>query len=229
MRKFGTVAAVACCVTLSLWANPAQAQYRAGARNGIFARGYRGEYRGVERGSSYGGMDGAYATGNSRRLFRNRAMVSNQRYGSYGSASQPVANLSVLAGPTYVYGSDASATNGVGSASDMANLQARRSFYSPPENGNQAAIEVLVPDANAKVMFDDSKTEMVGTDRLFNSPTLNPGQTYTYTIKCQWTDKGEEVVRTAEVRVQAGRATLVDFRGKGDIHELKSPPQQLRD
>jgi uncharacterized protein (TIGR03000 family) len=226
MMKFGTVAAIACCLTLSLWTKPAQAQLRDGNRGGIFARGSRGENRGIFRGGYYGGEEGTNGTVGSRRLFRNRMLGNNRRFGSYEAGYVPVANLGAIAGPTFVYGSDMSATTTVGNVANTPNVQSRRSLYSPPETRNQATIQVLVPDAKAQVIFDDTKTEETGTDRLFTSPALNPGKTYTYTIKAKWMDKDEEVVRTADIRVQAGRATLVDFRGKGDIRELKGPTQQ---
>jgi uncharacterized protein (TIGR03000 family) len=217
MMKFGTIAAVACCLTLFVWANPAQAQLRDGSRGGIFARG--------SRGGAYVAADGSYGTAGARPGLRNRAR-SRRRMGTNELGYVPVADVGAMTGPTYVYGSDMSAPTLVGTGANTPNVQARRSFYSPMEAGSKASIEVLLPDANAQVQFDDSKTEETGMDRLFMSPALNPGKTYTYTIKATWTDKGEEVVRTAEVRVRAGRATLVDFRGKGDIRELKGPPQQ---
>jgi uncharacterized protein (TIGR03000 family) len=216
MTKFGTLVAVACYLILVVWANPAQAQFRDGNRGGIFARG--------NRGSSYVADDGSNMTTSARPMFRNRTR-SSRRMGTNERAYVPVANVGVMAGPAYVYGSDASTAMVVGSVGGTPNVQTRRSFYSPAEMGDRASIEVLLPDASAQVRFDDSKTEETGTDRLYTSPALNPGKTYTYTVKAQWTDKGEEVTRTADVRVQAGRVTLVDFRGKGDIRELKAPLQ----
>jgi len=220
MTKFGTLVAVACCLILVVWANPAQAQFRDGNRGGIFARGNRGTY--------YVADDGSNMTSSSRSLFRNRTRTS-RRFGTYQPASVPVTNVGAMTGPTYVYGSDMTSATVVGGVSNAPNLQTRRSFYSPAEMGDRASIEVLLPDANAQVRFDDSKTEEMGTDRLYTSPALNPGKTYTYTIKAQWMDKGEEVTRTADVRVQAGRVTLVDFRGKGDIRELKGTLKESRD
>jgi uncharacterized protein (TIGR03000 family) len=70
---------------------------------------------------------------------------------------------------------------------------------------------VLVPSPNAKIWFDDTPTHQQGTCRLFVSPPLGRGETYSYTIKASWLEKGREVIREKQVKVRPGQETLVDF------------------
>jgi uncharacterized protein (TIGR03000 family) len=88
----------------------------------------------------------------------------------------------------------------------------RQSFYSPAGMSNRANIRVTVPNPNARVYFEDGSTTESGTDRLFTSPALDPSKSYVYTVRATWTEDGQEVTRTKEVKVQAGREAAVDFR-----------------
>jgi uncharacterized protein (TIGR03000 family) len=74
-----------------------------------------------------------------------------------------------------------------------------------------AHIEVAVPDANAAVWFGDYQTSSRGLTRNFTSPALEPGTSYSYTIKASWDESGQ--TRTAErvVYVKAGARVVVDF------------------
>ena len=51
------------------------------------------------------------------------------------------------------------------------------------------------------------------------SPTLTPGQDYTYEVKARWTEDGKEVVQTRQVDVSAGAWKTIDF--------TKAAPEQL--
>jgi uncharacterized protein (TIGR03000 family) len=77
---------------------------------------------------------------------------------------------------------------------------------------NTASIRVTVPPS-AKVWFDDKKTTQIGSERLFESPSLTPGADYGYDIKAQWRDQdGKEVTQTRHVNVSANASVSVDFR-----------------
>jgi len=160
-----------------------------------------------------------YVSEPSTRRLLGRGLFRNRASGNYAIA-QPAASVG-YGGPAYIYGSEMTPAGAVG---NTPNIQSYRSFYSPPESGNQATIEVLLPDPAAQVAFDDKMTEQKGENRVFISPALDPAKIYTYAVKVTCMDDGKEVTRMADVHVQGGRATVVDFRGKGELRELKGTP-----
>jgi uncharacterized protein (TIGR03000 family) len=222
MRKFITVAAIACCLSLSLLVNPAHAQRRGGG--GYGGRGYGGGYYG---GRGYGG--GYYGGGYYGGGFGLGINVGGYGYPYNDGYYAPFGNYSyepaVYAAPTYTYASDAGVTV------DVAGVHVgttRQSYFAPDEPSTIAKIHVLVPDPNARVSFDDTVTQQMGTDRIFISPPLDPAKTYIYSVKATWMDNGKEVTRTQDVKVQAGHATKLDLRGQGDVHLLGVPPREIR-
>jgi uncharacterized protein (TIGR03000 family) len=77
---------------------------------------------------------------------------------------------------------------------------------------NMARVTVKVPSPDAKVEFGDKWTKQTGTTRLFVSPPLEAGYTYTYHITARWTDNGgREIERERNVKVQPGQQVSVDF------------------
>lgn len=104
------------------------------------------------------------------------------RYGTFSFSDVP--------SPTY-YGQGPERASGLGdNRSVLINLQV------PPE---------------AEVWFDDHKTERTGTFRQYISPPLDPGRPYSYHVRVQWTDDGEQVSRERTLRVQAGDELSLDF------------------
>jgi uncharacterized protein (TIGR03000 family) len=90
------------------------------------------------------------------------------------------------------------------------------SYYPPlqePSN-NTAMIQVYVPP-DATVSFDGTPTNQRGSARLFNTPPLTPGSTYTYNIQASWMANGQPVTQTRQVQVQAGRQSTVNFNVAG--------------
>jgi uncharacterized protein (TIGR03000 family) len=79
---------------------------------------------------------------------------------------------------------------------------------------NSAVISVHVPLALADVAFDGKLTTSTGKDRVFTTPELTPGKTYTYTVTANWTDGGVARDETRTVQVQAGQRSTVDFSKK---------------
>lgn len=76
---------------------------------------------------------------------------------------------------------------------------------------NTATIAVSVP-ADAKVWFDDSPTQQGGSERLFETPPLAPGKTYSYVIKAQWRSAdGQDVIRKQQVSVRANQSSNMEF------------------
>jgi uncharacterized protein (TIGR03000 family) len=74
-----------------------------------------------------------------------------------------------------------------------------------------AHIRVLLPDPQAKVLFDGSVTKQDGTDRLFHTPAIEPGGSYSYRIRASWTQNGQPMVQEQVASVTPGRTTVVDF------------------
>jgi len=83
-------------------------------------------------------------------------------------------------------------------------------FGAAATDPNAATIDVRVP-ADAQVWFDGDPTNQRGSDRVFTSPSLNPGKAYHYEVKARWTENGRPVERTKRVEVRAGQRTTVDF------------------
>ena len=78
---------------------------------------------------------------------------------------------------------------------------------------NQAEVEVRVP-ADAEVLFDGSATQQRGTDRLFISPPVTPGRSYTYTIEAKWMANGRQVEQKKDVTVTPGKTATADFMSR---------------
>src|SRR5262245_32543895 len=86
---------------------------------------------------------------------------------------------------------------------------------SPAPATNAVLVTVKVPE-NAEVWFGDFKTKATGSLRTFESPPLDPGSEYTYTIRARWDEGGREVNQTQKVDVRSGSRVNVEFPRKGD-------------
>jgi uncharacterized protein (TIGR03000 family) len=84
----------------------------------------------------------------------------------------------------------------------------------PAVEGNNAVVHVCVPLALAEVIFDGHKTSSTGMHRVFTTPELTPGKTYTYTVTVNWSEAGLPRSETRSVQVQAGQSVTVDFTKK---------------
>lgn len=73
-----------------------------------------------------------------------------------------------------------------------------------------ATIIVTLP-ADAKLSIDDAVTKQTSDRRVFVSPTLNAGETYSYTLKAEFVAEGKAVVQSKKVSVTAGIETAVSF------------------
>jgi len=74
-----------------------------------------------------------------------------------------------------------------------------------------AEIDVRVPADDAAVWFEGVQTAQTGDYRTFESPPLDPGQTYTYDVRASWYEDGQAVDQTRQVQVSAGQHVMVDF------------------
>jgi uncharacterized protein (TIGR03000 family) len=73
-----------------------------------------------------------------------------------------------------------------------------------------AQVTVIVP-ADADVFFDGTPTSQAGTERVFETPPLTPGQNYYYEIEAQWSANGEPFDQARKINVTAGSRVTVDF------------------
>jgi len=114
--------------------------------------------------------------------------------------------------PSYYSSSFPSGTMGSFYSSDMSN----RGYYGAPmgqtfgQPERTVLIDVRVPP-NAEIWFEDAKTQQTGTFRAFISPTLETGQDYVYHVRTRWTENGQPVEKTRDLRVRAGDQLSIDF------------------
>jgi len=101
----------------------------------------------------------------------------------------------------------------------------QQSYYAEPAPAQQVAtMVVLLPRADAKVWFDNSPTTQQGMERTFNSPPLDPGGPYSYTIRARWTENGQSIERERRVSVRSGQLVNVNFRTDSG-ETLQTPPR----
>lgn len=103
----------------------------------------------------------------------------------------------------------------------------RSLYYSPAmamaRPGIEARIIVHLPP-QATLTIDDQPTRQRAGTRIFDTPPLEPGKTYTYTIRGEMNRDGHFVSETKKVEVRAGQPSEVTLRF-GDVsrEELGAP------
>lgn len=91
-------------------------------------------------------------------------------------------------------------------------------------SANSATVQVLVPDGNAEVWMEGRKMPSNGsTTRVYASPSLEPGKSYTYSVTAAWFRNGKIVKEERSVPVTAGATQVVDFRKGGGVEGLPMP------
>lgn len=75
----------------------------------------------------------------------------------------------------------------------------------------RACVRVIVPSPDAILRLDDTVMPQRGTTRLFLTPPLENGKTYSYMITASWLDNGRRVTQQRKVRFRAGQQAQVDF------------------
>src|SRR5262245_14511022 len=89
-----------------------------------------------------------------------------------------------------------------------------------------AEITIIVP-ADAEVFFDGNPTKEKGTERLYVTPPLVVGKTYSYEVRARWEDGGKPVERTRKVEVTGGARVRVNLLAPaGEQQGAKLPPEQ---
>jgi uncharacterized protein (TIGR03000 family) len=121
-------------------------------------------------------------------------------------------------GPTYY-------DNGVFPATSTYN-----SFYppdtsSPMSTSKPAMVEVQVPP-DAEILFEGQKTNQTGSFRQFQSPPLEPGSKYSYTVTAKWMSNGQPMTQERTVPVAPGMRSFVSFLQPAPTNQ-QGQPQQL--
>jgi uncharacterized protein (TIGR03000 family) len=98
---------------------------------------------------------------------------------------------------------------------------------------NIAVLMAHLPD-HAQVWFNNQPTTSQGKVRYFESPPLEPGKRYQYTVRVAWHENGKWVHKTEKVPVQAGEmrclsltpADIADNLAKLDPDDRKLAEEQ---
>lgn len=81
---------------------------------------------------------------------------------------------------------------------------------STPANCIRVCVKLHDPDATLWV--ERQPVELTGTERVFESPDLEPGETYRYEVIAKWHTGGREMAETRTVTAKPGDVVTVDFR-----------------
>jgi uncharacterized protein (TIGR03000 family) len=206
--------------------------YRGGAgvyRGGYGGyNGYRGGYYGGGYGSGFGlGLGTGVIVGSTLGGYRGYGYGGYGGYGyggyapyssGYGSYGYVPSTTYIAPSATYIDPSTTYVDPGYPSLSADPAISSRESGYYAPQttenvpqaDDNAAHVRVLAP-ADAQVWIGGVETSQTGTDRVFTSPALEPGKSYTYEVKARWMESGRPVEQTRRVKVQANQTTTVDF------------------
>jgi len=80
------------------------------------------------------------------------------------------------------------------------------------EEKKPATLRVILP-AGAKLLIDAYEARQTGTERVFETPPLEPGKTFEYTLVATWAPEvgAREIKRMAVAQVRAGKETVIDM------------------
>jgi uncharacterized protein (TIGR03000 family) len=136
-------------------------------------------------------------------------------------------------GPSYyTYGQPTYSTYGTPGYSYEAAYPSESSGMRGMDLGGRVAARVLVPEANAKLWIEGQEMNTTGLNRTFVSPPLDPGYSYSYTFRAQWTDNGKQKEETRVVQVRPGDRVTADFtqpdKGRGGARQSGYGPDEDR-
>jgi len=182
--------------------------YGGGGWGGGWGGGYRGDYGWGSPGYGYG-----YGNGlgyNSYYPSYGSNYYSSPGYNYYGTTpyayNYPYTSQGSVVTPTYTYPQGAYAyPQGTMSTTT-------ESLYRPAVAPNSARLTVMVPAADARVYIQGQEMTESGMTRQFVSPSLTPGENYTYEVRAVWNQNGQAMDQTRTARVRANETATVDFR-----------------
>jgi len=77
--------------------------------------------------------------------------------------------------------------------------------------GGSLILSVKVPQPAAEVFVNGKRTAQTGTDRIFESPPLEAGETYKYVVTVRWVERGQIIEMEKQVSGTPGEVVRVDF------------------
>lgn len=81
----------------------------------------------------------------------------------------------------------------------------------PAPSSAPATLAVIVPNAQAQVWVDGAQTTSKGMERVFQTPPLDPGSSYTYHLRVTWTQGSQPMTVDRQVQVTPGSRTIIDL------------------
>lgn len=96
----------------------------------------------------------------------------------------------------------------------------------PADTSRAVSATVMLPNPSAELWIEGQQIDVRGTTERFVSPALDPGQSYTYTFRCRWTDNGRQFDRTKTFHVRAGDRLTVDFNNADEGERIGRPRGQ---
>jgi uncharacterized protein (TIGR03000 family) len=77
--------------------------------------------------------------------------------------------------------------------------------------GGSLILSVKVPQPAAEVRVNGRPTAQTGTDRIYETPPLEAGKSYTYTVTARWMERGQVFEMSKAVTGTPGEVVRVDF------------------
>lgn len=72
-------------------------------------------------------------------------------------------------------------------------------------------VDVRLPQADAELWVNRTKTAATGADRTFETPELADGREFRYEVEARWVRNGVTQTAAKSVQVAGGRTVVVDF------------------
>jgi uncharacterized protein (TIGR03000 family) len=83
-----------------------------------------------------------------------------------------------------------------------------------------AKVTVRVPE-DAKLYVDGVLCPLTSTSRTFETPKLEPGRRYYYTVKAEVVRDGQAQAESRRVYVEAGKSTTVEFKDLSPVQSAR--------
>jgi uncharacterized protein (TIGR03000 family) len=180
----------------------------------VAARSFRNFYR-PYYGYGLGGFGLGYGLGYG---------LGSYGWGGYGSYAPYYGGYGGLPDYASGYYDPGAASPAIGDVPDVGAPAMGPAPEERPPQDDAAHLQLIVPE-NAEVYFDGAKTSKTGRVREFVSPTLTPGQSYTYVIEVRSTGAdGKPVVDRREIHVGANDWFMVDFTRPQPANPPKTRP-----
>lgn len=101
-------------------------------------------------------------------------------------------------------------------------------FPALPDEPSRSVLFVAHVPEDAELWFEGEPTAQRGTVRLFESPPLELGKKYRYTIRLQWTEESRKVSQTGLVRVHAGEVHCLDLVTLADVARVAADESRIK-